>query len=240
MLLCCAAEAEANTAVLYSMLGSIDSDEDEDEARGKKPGRGAPGIKRGKGKFYGHPDTPPVAKDIIRMEELEEGDANYAAQHKLWRFTYRVPFPVFKVRPSVRMFVRSNVRSNVRSYARTYVRTSARSVTAVLFLILIRSYGQNAWYVTLILASLGTQDLVAVAEEMPYQKAKKDRKMGRQKVATNILVGGSLRHLGKGFGFEGSVCNECYVGSSLLLEFHHEFMKALGGVESDFYKRHVP
>lgn len=73
MLLCCAAEAEANTAVLYSMLDSLDSDEDEDEARGKKPGRGALGIKRGKGKFYGHPDTSPVAKDIIRMEELEGG-----------------------------------------------------------------------------------------------------------------------------------------------------------------------
>ena len=50
---------------------------------------------------------------------------------------------------------------------------------------------------------------------MPYQRAKKDRASGRQKIATNILVAGSLRHMGKGFDFEGSVCNECNVTGSV-------------------------
>lgn len=89
------------------------------------------------------------------------------------------------------------------------------------------------------IAWLSLQELVEVAEAMPYISAKKDRKMGRQKVATNILVGGSLRHLGKGFDFKGSVCRETFVGKSLMLAFHHEFMKELGAPGSKFYQQYV-
>jgi hypothetical protein len=89
------------------------------------------------------------------------------------------------------------------------------------------------------IAWLSLQELVEVAESMPYIAAKKDRKMGRQKVATNILVAGSLRHLGKGFDFTGSVCRETYVGKSLMLAFHHEFMKELGAESSKFYQQYV-
>ena len=74
---------------------------------------------------------------------------------------------------------------------------------------------------------------------MPYQRAKKDRASGRQKIATNILVAGSLRHMGKGFDFEGSVCKECNVSASLLLKFYHAFMAHLGHPESKFYQEHV-
>ena len=145
MVLCCAAQAESDSTALYAHLmdESHVEDDAQDEYDWEHPGRGAPGRTREKGKFYGHPDESVVAKDIIGMEELAESSPEYAARHKEWRFSYRVPYSVFKVhsyirtfersyvRPfilsSVRPFVLSSVRPFVRAFVRTFIRSDVRS-----------------------------------------------------------------------------------------------------------------
>ena len=99
MVLCCAAQAEADSVALYAhcMRESHSDDDAQDEYDFEHPGRGAPGRTRGKGKRYGHPDESIVARDIIGMEQLDESSPDYNTMHKEWRLSYRVPYSVFKV-----------------------------------------------------------------------------------------------------------------------------------------------
>ena len=129
---------------------------------------------------------------------------------KKFRFAYRVPWSVFEVR------------------ACTYICT-------VLFLYRFVSVPYCDSRVTTVLP----QELVTIANTMPYQASKKPRTSGRKIVSVEILVGASLRHLGKGHDFEDTLYRESFVSGSFLLKFHHRFMEALGDPKGTFFKRHV-
>ena len=142
MVLCCAAQAEADSVALYAHLMNESHVEDDaqDEYDWEHPGRGAPGRTREKGKFYGHPDESVVAKDIIGMEGLEESSPEYDRRHKEWRFSYRVPYSVFKVHSYIRTFVRSYIRTSVRSSFHPFVRSSFRPFVISSVRSFVRSY----------------------------------------------------------------------------------------------------
>ena len=141
--------AEDNAGLHYNWLqGCMDDDDDGDDVGfGKERlGRGAPGRPRKRKKFYPHPDASNVARDIIRTQEAHEDDDDFAQKHKDWRFTYRVPFSVFKVRIvpltcSLWRCVCTCVRStpphahSAVLYARLYARPYARPYTLVCTLV---------------------------------------------------------------------------------------------------------
>ena len=84
------------------------------------------------------------------------------------------------------------------------------------------------------------EELVKTAWNMPFQKNKDpNRRQGRKMIPVEILVGASLRHLGKGHDFEDTLYRETFVSGSFLLKFHHAFMEWLGGSDSNFFKQYV-
>ena len=84
------------------------------------------------------------------------------------------------------------------------------------------------------------EELVKIAWNMPFQKNKDpNRRQGRKMIPVEILVGASMRHLGKGHDFEDTLYRETFVSGSFLLKFHHAFMDWLGGPNSNFFKQYV-
>ena len=100
MLLALSAEEESNAVLgLFDLFDGDDDDAGDDEIGTAHVGRGrgAPGYRRKRAKFYPHPDGSNVARDIIAMQDLIDGDEDYEARHKDWRMTYRVPWAAFPV-----------------------------------------------------------------------------------------------------------------------------------------------